>query len=35
MSFMGKASLGAVIMPQFLISCGNTSTPSNDFSSHF
>lgn len=22
-SFLGKASLGAVLMPQFLISCGN------------
>lgn len=32
MSFMGKASLGAVIMPQFLISCGNTTTPTNNFS---
>lgn len=26
-SFMGKASLGSVIMPQFLVSCGNTTTP--------
>ena len=32
MSFMGKASLGAVIIPQFLISCGNTTTPTNNFS---
>ena len=26
-SFLGKASLGAVIVPPFLISCGSTSTP--------
>jgi hypothetical protein len=31
-SFIGKSGLGAVIMPQFLISCGNTTTPTNDFS---
>lgn len=30
-SFMGKAGLGAAIMPQFLISCGNTTTPTGDF----
>ncbi|KAA1245086.1 PhoX family phosphatase [Aquimarina sp. RZ0] len=30
--FIGKASLGAVIMPQFLINCGNTTTPTNNFS---
>lgn len=30
-SFLGKASLGAVIMPQFLISCGNTPTPTPEF----
>ena len=29
-SFMGKASVGSVIMPQFLISCGNTTTPTKD-----
>ncbi|GAA4232104.1 DUF839 domain-containing protein [Postechiella marina] len=27
---MGKASVGSVIMPQFLISCGNTTTPTKD-----
>ena len=26
-SFLGKASLGAAIVPPFLVSCGNTSTP--------
>ncbi|WP_299365646.1 alkaline phosphatase PhoX [Winogradskyella sp.] len=26
-SFLGKASIGAAIVPPFLISCGNTSTP--------
>lgn len=26
-SFLGKASLGAVIAPPFLVNCGNTSTP--------
>ncbi len=31
-SFIGKASLGAVIAPQFLISCGNTATPTKGFS---
>lgn len=30
-SFIGKAGLGAVIMPQFLISCGNTTTPTAGF----
>lgn len=30
-SFMGKAGLGAVIAPQFLLSCGNTSTPTKGF----
>ncbi len=30
-SFMGKAGLGAAIMPQFLISCGNTTTPNKGF----
>ena len=28
-SFLGKASLGAIIAPPFLASCGNTSTPTN------
>lgn len=28
-SFLGKASLGAIISPPFLISCGKNSTPSN------
>ncbi|MEO1516626.1 MAG: alkaline phosphatase PhoX [Bacteroidota bacterium] len=28
LSFLGKASLGAAIIPPFLVSCGNTSTPS-------
>ncbi|MGK0127729.1 MAG: secreted PhoX family phosphatase [Candidatus Azotimanducaceae bacterium] len=32
-SFLGKAGIGAVIIPQFLISCGNTTTPTNSFSS--
>jgi hypothetical protein len=32
-SFMGKASLGAVLMPQFLISCGNNTSPVKDFGS--
>ena len=31
-SFLGKAGLGAVIMPQFLMSCGNTTTPTKGFS---
>ena len=26
-SFMGKASLATVVLPQFLVSCGNTTTP--------
>ncbi len=30
-SFIGKASLGAFIMPQFLTSCGNTTTPATNF----
>ena len=30
-SFLGKAGLGAVIMPQFLIHCGNTTTPTKRF----
>lgn len=30
-SFLGKASLGTVIIPQFLISCGNTTNPSAEF----
>jgi secreted PhoX family phosphatase len=30
-SFLGKASLGALVMPQFLISCGNTTTPAPEF----
>ena len=25
--FLGKASLGALIVPPFLVSCGNTTTP--------
>jgi hypothetical protein len=32
-SFMGKASLGAVLMPQFLISCGNNTSPVKGFQS--
>jgi secreted PhoX family phosphatase len=32
-SFLGKAGIGAVVIPQFLISCGNTTTPTNSFSS--
>lgn len=28
-SFLGKASLGTVVVPPFLVSCGNTSTPTN------
>ena len=27
-TFLGKASLGAAIIPPFLTSCGNTTTPS-------
>jgi secreted PhoX family phosphatase len=30
-SFLGKSGLGAVIMPQFLIHCGNTTTPTKRF----
>ncbi len=30
-SFMGKASLGVAILPQSLISCGNTTNPSTGF----
>ncbi|WP_062058914.1 PhoX family protein [Aquimarina longa] len=30
-SFIGKAGLGSVITPQFLISCGNTTTPTTGF----
>lgn len=29
MSFLGKASLGAILAPPFLTSCGGTSTPAN------
>lgn len=28
---MGKTGLGTIILPQFLINCGNTTTPTNDF----
>ena len=28
-SFLGKASLGAAVLPPFLVSCGNTTTPTN------
>ena len=28
-SFLGKASLGALLVPPFLMSCGNTSNPAN------
>ncbi|MEM9679086.1 MAG: alkaline phosphatase PhoX [Bacteroidota bacterium] len=28
-SFLGKASLGAMVMPPFLVGCGNTTTPAN------
>ena len=31
LSFMGTAGLGALIMPQFLMNCGNTTTPTVDF----
>ncbi len=31
-SFLGKASLGAATLPPFLMSCGNTTTPSKTFS---
>ncbi|MEO9571899.1 MAG: alkaline phosphatase PhoX [Polaribacter sp.] len=30
-SFMGKAGIGAVVMPQFLINCGQVTTPTNNF----
>lgn len=30
-SFLGKASIGAAIIPPFLMSCGNTSNPSSTF----
>ncbi len=30
-SFLGKASIGAAIVPPFLMSCGNTSNPSSAF----
>lgn len=29
---MGKASLASLVLPQFLMSCGNTATPTKDFS---
>lgn len=29
-SFLGEASLGTLIIPPFLVSCGNTTTPSSD-----
>lgn len=32
-SFMGKAGLATVVVPQFLIRCGNTATPTKDFNS--
>lgn len=32
-SFLGKASIGTIVVPQFLISCGNTTVPTNSFSS--
>lgn len=32
-SFMGKASLGSLILPQFLMSCGNTTNPTTNFNS--
>ena len=32
-SFLGKASLGAVTIPPYLMSCGNTTTPSEVFTS--
>lgn len=31
-SFVGKASLGITVIPPFLVSCGNTSTPSSNIS---
>ena len=30
-SFLGKASIGAAVLPPFLTSCGNTTTPSEAF----
>jgi len=30
-SFLGKAGLSSIVAPQFLISCGNTTTPATDF----
>jgi len=30
-SFMGKAGIGSIIMPQFLMSCGNSTSPTSDF----
>ena len=30
-SFLGKAGLGTVSMPRFLMSCGSTATPSTNF----
>lgn len=30
-SFIGKAGLGSLILPQFLMSCGNTTTPTKSF----
>ncbi|WP_405567005.1 PhoX family protein [Polaribacter sp. Asnod6-C07] len=30
-SFMGKASIASLVLPQFLMSCGNTATPTKDF----
>lgn len=30
-TFLGKTSLGVVFMPQFLLGCGNTTTPTDDF----
>lgn len=30
-SFLGKATIGATIIPPYLVGCGNTSTPSKDF----
>lgn len=30
-SFIGKGSIGAVLAPQFLVSCGSTATPTTDF----
>ncbi|MDO6743936.1 DUF839 domain-containing protein [Tenacibaculum soleae] len=31
-SFIGKASLTSLVLPQFLMSCGNTTTPTKGFS---